>query len=83
LKKAKARTGEAGTGGIQQSGAAGLTGQLETLTENPKRPRSGGSTPSETVRPPKGPREWKGPGNYKEALTGRRVAIIKGREEPP
>jgi hypothetical protein len=77
LKKAKARSGEAGTGGIQQPGTTGLTGQLETLTETPKRPRSGGSTSPETVGPPKKPREWKGPGDYKESLTGTMVAIFK------
>jgi hypothetical protein len=77
LKKAKARSGEAGTWGIQQPGTVGLTVQLETFTEPPKRPRPGGSTPSETVGPTKRPRDWKGPGNYKEALTDTRVAISK------
>jgi hypothetical protein len=50
---------------------------LETPTENPKRPRSEGSTSSETVRPPKRPRDWKETGNYKEVLTNIRVAIFK------
>jgi hypothetical protein len=77
LKKAKANSSEAGTGDIQQPGTAGLTKQLETPTETPKRPRSEGSTPSEMVRPPKRPRDWKGPGNYKEALTNIKVAIFK------
>jgi hypothetical protein len=77
LKKAKARSDMAGTGGIQQPRTAGMTGQVETLTETPKLPRSGGSTTSETVRHPKRPRVWKGPGDYKEALTGMRVAIFK------
>jgi hypothetical protein len=66
LKKAKARSGMAGTGGIQQPGTAGLTGQVETLTE----------TPSETARPPKRPRDYKGPGDYKEVLTGMRVCYL-------
>jgi hypothetical protein len=39
LKKVKATSGVARTGGIQQPGTAGLTGQVETLTETPKRPR--------------------------------------------
>jgi hypothetical protein len=54
-----------------------LTEQLEIPTETPKRTRSEGSTPSETIRPPKRPRDWKGPGNYKEALTNIKVAIFK------
>jgi hypothetical protein len=77
LKKAKATSSEAGTGGIQQPLTASLTKQLETPTENPKRPRSKGSTYSEMVRLPKRPRDWKGPGNYKETLTNIRVAIFK------
>jgi hypothetical protein len=77
LKKSQSQVSVARTGDIQQPGTAGLTGQVETLTENPKRPRSAGSTPSETVRPPKRPRDCKGPGDYKEALTGMRVAIFK------
>jgi hypothetical protein len=77
LKKAKAKSSEAGTGGIQQPVTASLTKQLETPTENPKRPRSEGSASSKTIRPPKRPRDWKGPGNYKEALTNIRVAIFK------
>jgi hypothetical protein len=76
LKKARARSSEAGTGGIQQPGTASSTGQLETLTETPKRPRSEGSTPLEMVRPPKRPKDWKGPGNYKEALTNIKVVIF-------
>jgi hypothetical protein len=77
LKKAKAKSSEAETGGIQQPGIPSLTKQSKTSTETPKRPRSEGSTPSETVRPPKRPRDWKGPGNYKEELTNIRVAIFK------
>jgi hypothetical protein len=77
LKKAKAKSSEAGTGGIQQPGNASTTKQVEIPTETPKRPRSEGSTPTETVRPPKRPRDCKGPGNYKEALTNIKVAIFK------
>jgi hypothetical protein len=55
LKKAKARASEAGTGGIQQPGNAGAHKQEETLTETLKRPRSDGSTRTETARPPKRP----------------------------
>jgi hypothetical protein len=77
LKKAKAKSSEAGTGGIQQRGNASVTKQEETLTETPKRPRSEGSTPTEMARPPKRPTDSKGPGNYKEALTNIKVAIFK------
>jgi hypothetical protein len=42
LKKAKARTAVARTGGIPQTGTTGMTGQVENLTETPKRRRSGG-----------------------------------------
>jgi hypothetical protein len=55
LKKAKARAGEAGTGGIQQPGNARAHKQGETLTKTPKRPRSEGSNPTETARAPKRP----------------------------
>jgi hypothetical protein len=54
-----------------------LTKQSDTPTETPKLPRSEGCTPTESVRPPKRPRDWKGPGNYKEALTNIKVAIFK------
>jgi hypothetical protein len=77
LKKAKAKSSEAGTGGIQQPGNASATKQVETPTETPKRPRSEGSTPTEMVRPPKRRRDCKGPGNDKEALTNIKVAIFK------
>jgi hypothetical protein len=77
LNKAKARSGVVGTGGMQHPGNAGLTGQVETLTETPELPTSGGSTPSQTVGPPKTPSVRKGPGDYKEAPTGMRVAIFK------
>jgi hypothetical protein len=43
LKKTKAKSSEAGTGGIQQPGIASLTKQSETPTETPKRPRSEGN----------------------------------------
>jgi hypothetical protein len=64
LKKAKAKSSEAGTGGIQKPGNVSATKQGETSTKTPKRPRSEGSTPTETSRPPKRPRDCKGPGNY-------------------
>jgi hypothetical protein len=53
LKKAKAKSREAGTRVILQPGTASLTKQLETPTENSKRPRSEGNTSPETARPPK------------------------------
>jgi hypothetical protein len=77
LKKAKAKSSEAGTGGIQQPGNARATKEVETSTETPKRQRSEGSTLTETVRPPKRPRDCKGPGNYKETLTNIKIAIFK------
>jgi hypothetical protein len=51
--------------------------QGETLTGASKRPRSEGSTPTETVRPPKRPRDSRGPGTYREALTNIKIAIFK------
>jgi hypothetical protein len=36
-----------------------------------------GNTPTETVRAPKRPRDDKGPGTYKEALTSFKVAIFR------
>jgi hypothetical protein len=47
------------------------------LTETLKRLRSEGSTPTETARPPKRPRDCSGPENYKEALTNTKIAISK------
>jgi hypothetical protein len=73
LKKARARASEAETGGIQQPGNAGAPKQGETL----KRPRSEGSTPTQTARAPKRPRDSKGPGTYKEAVTNIKIAIFR------
>jgi hypothetical protein len=36
-----------------------------------------GSTPTETARAPKRPRDSRGPGTYKEALTNMKIAIFK------
>jgi hypothetical protein len=77
LKEAKAEASEGGTGGIQHLGNASVPKQGETLIETPKRPRSEGSTPTETAKPPKRPRDSSGPGNYKEALTNIKIAIFK------
>jgi hypothetical protein len=77
LKKAKARASEAGTGGIQQQGNADAPKQRETSTETLKWPRSEGSTPTKTARPPKRPRDSRGPETYKEVLTNIKIAIIK------
>jgi hypothetical protein len=49
----------------------------ETSTKTSKRPRSEGSTPTETARDPKRPRDLSGPGTYKEALTNIKIAIFK------
>jgi hypothetical protein len=51
--------------------------QGETSTGTPKRLRSESSTPTETARPPKRPRDSSGPGNYKEALTSTKITIFK------
>jgi hypothetical protein len=77
LKKPTARASKAETGGIQQPGNASAPKQGETSTETPRRRRSDGSTPIETARPPKRPRDSSGPGNYKEALTNIKIAIFK------
>jgi hypothetical protein len=68
LKKAKARASEVETGGIQQRGNASAPKQGETSTKTPKRPKSEGSTPTEMARAPKRPRDFSGPGTYKEGL---------------
>jgi hypothetical protein len=77
LKKVKARASETRTGGIQQPGNASAPKQGETSTGTPKRLRSKGSTPTETARPPKRPRDSSGPGNYKEAPTNTRKLVLK------
>jgi hypothetical protein len=53
LPEIKARASEAGNGGIQQPGNAGMPKQGETSTEALKRPRSEGNTPTEMARAPK------------------------------
>jgi hypothetical protein len=60
LKREKARASGEGTRGIQQPGNAGTPKQGETLTETLKRPRSEGSTPTETARATKRPRDLHG-----------------------
>jgi predicted RNase H-like HicB family nuclease len=55
----------------------GVHKQGETLTETLKRLRLEGSTPTEMARPPKRPRDFSGPGTYKEALTNIKIAILK------
>jgi hypothetical protein len=77
LKKARARASEAITGGIQQPGNADAPKQSETSTEILKTPRSEGSTPTKTARPPKIPWDSRGPGTYKEVLTNIKIAIFK------
>jgi hypothetical protein len=54
-KLKKARASQAGTGGTQQPGNGGMPKQGETPTGASKRPRPEGSTPTERVRPQKGP----------------------------
>jgi hypothetical protein len=46
------------------------------LTETLKRPRSEGSTHTETARPPKRHRDSSGSENYKEVLTNTKIAIF-------
>jgi hypothetical protein len=77
LKKARARASKAGTGGIQQPGIVSAPKKGETPTENLKRPRSEGRTPTEAARAPKRPRDSKGPGTYKEALANIKIAIFR------
>jgi hypothetical protein len=73
LKKARARASEAGTGGIQQPANAGAPKQGETLN----RPRSEGSTSTQTARAPKMPMDSKGPRAYKEAVINIKIAIFR------
>jgi hypothetical protein len=75
LKKAKAS--QAGTGGTQEPGNGGKPEQGETPTGASKRPRPEGSTPMERVNTPKRPRDSRGPGTYREALTDTKIAIFK------
>jgi hypothetical protein len=77
IEKGKGKASEAGTGGIQQPGNAGAPKQGETFTEILKRPWSEGSTPTETARPSKRPRDSSGPRTYKEALANIKIAIFK------
>jgi hypothetical protein len=69
IKKARAGASKAGTGGIQQPGNAGAPKQGEIPIE--------GSTPTETTRTPKRPRDSKGPETYKEALTNIKIAVFR------
>jgi hypothetical protein len=55
LKKARAGASKAETGGIQQPENASVPKQWETSAKTSKRPRSEGSTTTETARDPKGP----------------------------
>jgi hypothetical protein len=55
LRKTKAGTSEASTGGFQQPGNASGLKPGETSTKPSKRPRSEGSTPTEVARESKGP----------------------------
>jgi hypothetical protein len=77
LKKAKYRASEAETGGTHEPGNARAPKQGENSTENSKRPRSEGSIPIETARPPKRLRDSNEPGYYKEALTSIKIDIFK------
>jgi hypothetical protein len=78
LKKTKARASKAGTASIQKSGNADAIKQGETLTEAIKRPRSEGSAPTETARPPKRLRDSSRPGTYKDKLTNIKIALFGG-----
>jgi hypothetical protein len=76
-KKARARSSEAGTGGIQQRGNVDAPKQGGTSTENLKRGRSDVSTPTETARPPKRPMDFGGPEIFMDALTNIKIAIFR------
>jgi hypothetical protein len=74
-KLRKAKAGQSGTGSLTQPGH-------ETLSQpsmGPKRPRSGGHTPTE--QPPKKLRTPLEPWSYKEALLNFRVAILLDHPE--
>jgi hypothetical protein len=77
LRKTNARASKAGTGDIQQQGNAGVHKQEKTSTKTLKRSRSEGSTPTETARAPKRPRDSSRPGTYKEAMTNIKIAIFR------
>jgi hypothetical protein len=62
LKKAKAEARKAGTGSNQQPGNADSSKQGENPTGTFKRTRSESTTPIETARTPKTPRDSKRPG---------------------
>jgi hypothetical protein len=73
----RAEASKAGTRSSQQPGNAGLSKQGEIPTGTFKWPRSEGSIPTEMARTLKRPRDFKGPGTYKEALPNIKVAIFK------
>jgi hypothetical protein len=75
LKKAQATQGC--TGGIQQPAHTGIPKPGGTPTKMPKRPRSVGGTPTYAVNPLKKPRNFIGPGAYREALTDVSIAVLK------
>jgi hypothetical protein len=77
FEKARAKASEGGSGGIQQSRNTGACKQGEPPTETLIRPRSEGSTRTETARAPKTPKDSKGPGTYKEAPTNIKIAIFR------
>jgi hypothetical protein len=73
----RCKASEAETRGIRQPGNASAPKQGENSTKTSKRPRSEGNTTTEIARDPKRPRDFSGPGTYKEALTNIKIAIFK------
>jgi hypothetical protein len=65
----KARACKAGTEYRKHSGNVSKPKKRENPTKNSKRARPEGGTPTDMIRPHKKPRESRGPGTYKGALT--------------
>jgi hypothetical protein len=76
-KLEKARASQAGTVCTQLPENVGMPKHGGTKTRPAKRPKPEGSTPTERFRPLKIPRDSRGPGTFKKALTNIMVAISK------
>jgi hypothetical protein len=72
-----ASASETGIGYRQHPGNVSKPKQGETPAKTFKRERPEGGTPTEMIRPIKKPRDSRGPGTYKEAVTSIKTAIFR------
>jgi hypothetical protein len=75
-KLKKGRASNSGTQCMKYTGYAGKPKQGETPAKTSKRRRPEDGTSKEIIRPPKKPRDFRGPGTY-EALTNVNIAIFR------